>query len=153
MSLQNIIIIVLVIICVLLMFALLRSEPVTAPQAPPSQVSTPPPTPVAPPAPEGEPEVTPRQPISEADVDKLYLGVTYEQVEELFGLPSDEQESEYDRGIDGYTSPHTIVWHTWVNPNNTRVRLGFINGKLEKKLFHRRDGEVISNEVKLENLQ
>ena len=153
MSLQNAIIIVLVVLCVFLAFTLLRSRPV---DMPPGQELPPPPVPPEAAAellPEGEPEVSPRQPITEESLEKLYLGLSYEQVEGLFGVPSDDQESEYDRGIDGYTSPHTIVWHTWNNPNDTRVRLGFINGKLEKKQFYRRDGEIISNEVKLEDLQ
>lgn len=153
MSLQNVIIIVLVILCALLTFALLRSQPVAPPRAQQPQASPTPPAPAQPPTTEGEPELAPREPITEESVDKLYLGLTYDRVVDVFGVPSDEQESEYDRGIDGYTSPHTIVWHTWTNPNNTHVRLGFINGKLEKKQFHRRDGEVISNEVKLEDLQ
>lgn len=153
MSLQNIVIIAFVVLCVFLAFALLRSQPVVTPSG--QEIPAPPAPPVTAvtPIPEGEPETPPRQSIAEESVDKLYLGLSYEQVEELFGVPSDDQESEYDRGIDGYTSPHTIVWHTWANPNNTRVRLGFINGKLEKKQFYRRDGEIITNEVKLEYLQ
>ena len=100
-----------------------------------------------------EPAMPQRESISEATVEGLYLGHSYESVEELFGLVSDSSESEYDRGIEGYTSPFTIVWHTWENPDGTRVRLGFVNDKLERKQFLRRDGELITNEVNLEDLE
>lgn len=149
MSLQNVIIVVLIVICALLLFALFSSKPVIEPAV---QQNAQPPV-VVPPAPEGEPPVPPRQPITEEAVNKLYLGLAYEEVEALVGIGSDERESEYQRGIDGYTSPHTVVWHTWLNPDDTRVRLGFVDGKLEKKEFYRRDGEIITNEVKLEDLQ
>lgn len=90
--------------------------------------------------------------ITEDMVEKLYLGHTYESIVELFGREADQRESEYIRGTDGYTSPYTIVWHSWENTNGTTVRLGFINSKLDRKVFVRSDGNVISNEINLESL-
>ncbi|HOD94948.1 MAG TPA: hypothetical protein PLQ42_09985 [Candidatus Hydrogenedentes bacterium] len=87
--------------------------------------------------------------ISKDMVDALLLGMTVEEVEALWGRISDEMESEYDPGIKGYTSPYAILWHTWNNPDGTRVKLGFINRKLDRKHFYYRDGNFTTSEVDL----
>lgn len=149
---KNTLIVILVLICVLLGLALLTKGTNT----PPPATEPMPPAAPSPPLtldPEGEAVVPVRQSISAEMVEKLYLGQTYEAVETLWGISADDHESEYERGIEGYTSPHTTVWYTWDNPDKTRVRLGFIDGKLERKEFHRFDGQVISNEIDLKDLK
>lgn len=94
-----------------------------------------------------------RKSITEDEIEKLYLGYTYEELEDLFGIAADERESEYRRDATGYTAPHTIVWYTWQNPDNTIIRLGFINNRLERKQFIRKDGNVISNEINLDDVE
>lgn len=90
---------------------------------------------------EGEEEQPPpRSFISRETVEGLYFGLTYEAAEELFGFPSDETESEYDRGVEGYTSPFVIYWHVWGNEDGSRARLGFINNKMDRKQFIAADG-------------
>lgn len=152
MVVRNALIVILSLTCVTLIVALLNKGSDTKPPAE-SLPASPVTTVTASPLPEGEPIEETREPIREEMVDTLYLGQSYENVEALWGVSSDKQESEYQRGIEGYTSPHSIVWHTWNNPDDTRVRLGFINGKLERKEFYRLDGHKISNEIDLEQLK
>jgi len=148
-STNQVLSIVLIVLCLTLLITLVAKRVATG---------TAPETGVAPPPvrlPEGEiPEPVPeRESISEETIEKLYLGYTYEELEDRFGVPADERKSEYHRDATGYTAPHTIVWYTWANPDSTVVRLGFINNKLERKQFIRKDGIVISNEVKLDDLE
>ncbi|MGI6137673.1 MAG: hypothetical protein ACOYI9_01435 [Candidatus Hydrogenedentales bacterium] len=151
MSLKTILIVALSLICILLLIALLqKKEEAPSEAAATTELVPPDPTPldITP-----ESEELPRITITEAMVDKLYLGHSYEDIEALWGAGSDESESEYRRPSDGYTSPFTIVWHIWNNPNRTRVRLGFVNNKLERKEFYRLDGYKISNEIDLDELK
>jgi hypothetical protein len=98
---------------------------------------TPPAPPAVAPAPEAAepPEPPAPAPISREMVDKLLYGMTYENVMERFGRESDETETEYDSGTPGYTSPSVTVWHRWDNPDGSAARVGFVNKKLERKVF------------------
>lgn len=149
MPLNKILITALVVFCVALLITLAGKKTLTGPAREMEAV------PIPIPLPEGEiPQPVPeRESISETAIEKLYLGYSYEEIEDLFGIPADERESEYRRDATGYTAPHTIVWYTWENPDSTLVRLGFINNKLERKQFIRKDGIVINNEVKLDDLE
>lgn len=100
---------------------------------------------------EGE-AIQERAVITREMVDALYLGVSVEEVETRWGMMSDEMESEYDPGIQGYTAPFSIVWHTWNNPDGTKVRLGFIGKKLDRKQFHEKDGTFTTSEIDLKAL-
>lgn len=91
--------------------------------------------------------------ISEQSVMDLLFGQSYESVEDRFGIPADSRESEYKRGISGYTSPFTIVWYLWGNPDGSNVRLGFVNNKLEYKYFIRQDGSIIKSGIDLNEIQ
>ena len=112
-----------------------------APTAPEPEASPAPPVAApeaaAPPAPESPapPEPSAPAPVSREMVDKLLYGMTYENVMERFGRESDETETEYDQGTPGYTSPSVTVWHRWDNPDGSAVRVGFVNHKLERKVF------------------
>ncbi|NLV42809.1 MAG: hypothetical protein GXY15_16480 [Candidatus Hydrogenedentes bacterium] len=91
----------------------------------------------APPAPEAPepPEPPAPAPVTGEMVDKLLYGMTYENVMERFGRESDETETEYEQGTPGYTSPSVTVWHRWDNPDGSAARVGFVNQKLERKVF------------------
>lgn len=89
---------------------------------------------------EGEVEAPTRKYIARETVEGLYYGISYEYAEETFGFPSDEDDSEYDPGVDGYTSPFVIHWHVWKNEDGTKARLGFINNKMDRKQFIEADG-------------
>lgn len=97
---------------------------------------------------EGEKEIR----ITKAMVDAMLLGVTVEEVEDSWGRISDEMESEHHSGIQGYTSPYSVLWHSWNNSDGTRVKLGFIDKKLDRKYFYYRDGNFSTSEVDLEAL-
>ena len=99
------------------------SEPVPAPAATP--------VPVTPP-----PEAPPAKPVVDAAVlDKLLYGMTYDQVVALVGTEADDSESQYERDKTGYTGPMLTVWKTWVNPDGSKLRVGFVESKLEQKQF------------------
>jgi len=97
----------------------------------PAPVSTETPTPSPPPAP--EPPAKPL--IGAAVLDKLLYGMTYEQVVELVGADADDSESQFERDKTGYTGPTLTVWKTWVNPDGSKLRVGFVESKLEQKQF------------------
>jgi hypothetical protein len=61
-------------------------------------------------------------------------------------------DSEHFSGIQGYTSPYVVLWHSWNNSDGTRVKLGFIGKKLDRKQFYYRDGDFSTSEVDLEAL-
>lgn len=90
--------------------------------------------------------------ITKAMVDALLLGVTIEEVEDQWERISDDMESEHHPGLQGYTSPYVVLWHSWNNSDGTRVKLGFINKKLDRKQFYYRDGNFSTSEVDLEAL-
>ena len=140
MSSQQILIIVVVLALITLGFGYILGASRTANA--PTQQTTEIPKPIVPPeATVIEEEVTQERPhISRETVEGLYYGLTYVAAEEKFGFPSDETESEYDRGVEGYTSPFVIYWHVWNNEDGSKVRLGFINKKMERKQFIAADG-------------
>ena len=108
-----------------------------APTAPPPPAPPAAPEAAAPPAPEAPepPEPPAPAPVTGEMVDKLLYGMTYENVMERFGRESDETETEYEQGTPGYTSPSVTVWHRWDNPDGSAARVGFVNQKLERKVF------------------
>ena len=113
-----------------------QTEP-TPPAEPPSQQMNGEPEPL-PELPEEKPEERPH--IARDTVENLYYGLSYEQAEELFGFASDYSESEYDPGVEGYTSPFVILWHEWENEDGSKARLGFVNNRMERKQFIEPDG-------------
>ncbi len=152
MSSTHIIITALCVLCIVLLIALLgkKAPDVPFPEPELSEKSA---SPAVTPSGEDIPPPPERRTIAESEIEKLYLGYRYEEIEDLFGIEADERESEYCRDPNGYIAPHTIVWYIWNNPDDTRVRLGFINNKLERKQFLRKDGVIISNEINLDDLK
>ena len=140
MSSQQILIIVVVLALIALGFGYILGAARTANA--PTQQTTEIPKPAAPPEVTlSEGEVAPeRSYISRETVEGLYYGLTYEAAEEKFGFPSDETESEYDRGVAGYTSPFVIYWHVWNNEDGSKARLGFVDKKMDRKQFIAADG-------------
>ncbi len=146
MSSQQVILIVLVLVVVALslgyVMGVSRTTEVPASEFDAASVTVPPPVLVQP-----EEEPAPKRiPISRETVEGLYYGLTYEAAEEKFGFPSDETESEYDHGVEGYTSPFVIYWHIWKNEDGSKARLGFVDNKLDRKQFIAADG---SSEIPL----
>ena len=111
-------------------FIALRGSP-TAPPPPAAPEATAPPATEAP----APPEPPAPSPVTGEMVEKLLYGMTYENVMERFGRESDETETEYEQGTPGYTSPSVTVWHRWDNPDGSAARVGFVNQKLERKVF------------------
>ncbi len=104
----------------------------TAPVAAPAPATPPP---VAPPSQE-----PPARPVLDAAIlDKLLYGMTYSQVVAVLGGEADESESQYERGKTGYTGPTLTIWKTWVNPDGSKLRVGFVESKLEQKQFKFRE--------------
>ena len=103
------------------------SAPAPAPKAMPA------------PAPPPSPEPPPKPVIDAAILDKLLYGMTYEQVVAVVGVEADETESQYERDKTGYTGPTLTVWKTWVNPDGSKLRAGFVESKLEQKQFKRKE--------------
>ena len=106
-----------------------------APTAPPPPAPPAAPEATAPPATEAPAPPEPPAPVTGEMVEKLLYGMTYENVMERFGRESDETETEYDQGTPGYTSPSVTVWHRGDNPDGSAARVGFVNQKLERKVF------------------
>jgi hypothetical protein len=107
----------------------------------PAELTAPAPAnaPAAAPPPPPEPE-PPAKPVFDATVlDKLLYGMTYEQVVDIVGTDADESESQLERDKTGYTGPTLTVWKTWVNPDGSKLRVGFVESKLEQKQFKRRE--------------
>ena len=78
----------------------------------------------------------PAKPVLDAAMlDKLLYGMTYDQVVAVLGGEADESESQYERDKTGYTGPTLTVWKTWVNPDGSKLRVGFVESKLEQKQF------------------
>jgi len=145
MSSQQVILIALVLVVVALSLGYVmgasRNAVVPAPEPAASSV------PAQPVVVQMEEEPAPKRiPISRETVEGLFYGLTYEAAEEKFGFPSDETESEYDHGVEGYTSPFVIYWHVWNNEDGSKARLGFVDNKLDRKQFIAADG---SSEIPL----
>lgn len=143
MSSQQVIIIAVVLVLVALGFGYIlgasRTENATPTTKETTQTSDLP----LPPEPTLIEEETPpeRLYISRETIEGLYYGLTYEAAEEKFGFPSDETESEYDPGVEGYTSPFVIYWHVWKNKDGSKARLGFVDNKLDRKQFIGKSGD------------
>ena len=137
MSSQQVIIIAVVLVLIALSFGYV----IGASRSVDTPIASPEPKPEPEPITTEEEEPVPERPyISRETVEGLYYGLTYEAAEKKFGFPSDETESEYDRGVEGYTSPFVIYWHVWNNEDGSRARLGFVENKLERKQFIAADG-------------
>ncbi len=96
----------------------------------------------APPAPATQPPPEPAsaKPVLDAAVlDKLLYGMTYDQVVAVVGVEADETETQYEKDKTGYTGPTLTVWKTWMNPDGSNLRVGFVESKLEEKQFRRRE--------------
>ena len=78
--------------------------------------------------------------ITREQVEGLYYGLPYAEAEQLFGGEADAVETEYDRGVEGYTSPFVITWYVWKNEDGSKARLGFVKDKLYRKQFIASDG-------------
>ena len=125
---------VAVLVAAVLLVPLLR--PRHAPPTPPPPPAAAPPAPIAPPS----APAPPAKPVLDAAVlEKLMYGMTYEQVVEVVGAEADESESQFERDKTGYTAPILTVWKTWTNPDGSKLRVGFVESKLEQKQFKRRE--------------
>ncbi len=80
--------------------------------------------------------------ITQEQVEGLYYGLKYVEAEQLFGSAADAIETEYDRGVEGYTSPFVITWYVWNNQDGSKARLGFVKDKLYRKQFLAADGHA-----------
>lgn len=114
--------------------------PVSAPAPTPAPATS---APALPPPPE-----SPAKPVVDAAIlDKLLNGMTYDQVVAVVGGDADDTESQYERDKTGYVGPTLTVWKTWMNPDGSKLRVGFVENKLEQKQFKfkerakRSDGE------------
>ncbi|MCK5861680.1 MAG: hypothetical protein KAH38_04295 [Candidatus Hydrogenedentes bacterium] len=141
MSSQNVMVIVLVLVGAALgagyIIGISRSDPISVPEGGDISESS---TEVLEEE-KGEEELLPARPfISRETVEGLYYGLSYEAAAEKFGFSSDESETEYEQGVQGYTSPYVIHWHVWNNEEGSRVRLGFIDNKMDRKQFIASDG-------------
>ena len=125
---------VAVLVAAVLLVPMLRPRQ-TPPPPPPSPAAAPP-APIATPA---EPAPPAKAPLDAAILEKLMYGMTYEQVVEVVGTEADESESQFERDKTGYTAPILTVWKTWMNPDGSKLRVGFVEGKLEQKQFKRRE--------------
>ncbi|HDP36130.1 MAG TPA: hypothetical protein ENN29_13610 [Candidatus Hydrogenedentes bacterium] len=150
MSLRNSILTALIVAGLVLgagyILGLARTEP--APDA--EETETPPPVAAVnpDPSPAGEPEEeAPKIHITREMVEKMYYGLSYEDAAQLFGATSDEWDTEYNQGVEGYTSPFIIHWHVWKNEDGSKARLGFVNKKLERKQYIAADGDNLLPEA------
>ena len=104
----------------------------------PPVLTAPPPTTASAPVPPPEPP-PPAKPVLDAAVlEKLLYGMTYDQVVAIVGAEADETESQFERDKTGFTGPTLTVWKTWVNPDGSKLRVGFVESKLEQKQFKRK---------------
>lgn len=123
---------VLVVAVLLVPMLLSKRNPSPAPVPAPAPASTPIPTP-PPPEPPAKPV------IDAAILDKLLYGMTYQQVVAVVGADADETESQYERDKTGYAGPTLTIWKTWMNPDGSKLRVGFVESKLEQKQFKRKE--------------
>ena len=114
--------------------ALTWLQPVRMPEDPPTLVED---TPLTT---EEEEEQGRTSAIKREQVEGLYYGLQYAEAAQLFGGEADVIETEYDRGVEGYTSPFVITWYIWKNENGSKARLGFVKDKLYRKQFIAADG-------------
>lgn len=78
--------------------------------------------------------------IEREQVEGLYYGLQYADVEALFGAEADAVDTEYDPGVNGYTAPFIITWYVWNNEDGSQARLGFVKDKLYRKQFITKQG-------------
>jgi hypothetical protein len=113
---------------------------VQAPAATPVPAATPLPAPA---------QAPPSKPVVDASIlDKLLYGMTCEQVAAVVGGEADETETQYEKDKTGYTGPTLTVWKTWVNPDGSKLRVGFVESKLEQKQFKPRERHSVSDNKK-----
>ncbi len=87
---------------------------------------------MAPPAPEPLPP-PPRPELGMALFDRILYGMTEQDVAALLQSEPDAASTEYQPAGE-FTAPRRIVWKEWEDPDRKlRLRLGFVNGKLEEK--------------------
>jgi len=133
---KSLIIVAALLVVAVLLVPMLLTKSQQQPAPPPPAASAPAPVPV--PAP--PPETSPARPVVSPDMlDKLLYGMTYDQVQEVVGAEADETETQYAKDKTGYTGPTLTVWKTWVNPDGSKLRVGFVENKLEQKEFKRRE--------------
>ena len=134
---KNLVVAVVVLVVAVLLVPMLVSKWNRAPEPPQAPAAVP--TPAPPPAP-APAEAPPAKPVVDAAVlGKLLYGMTYEQVVAVLGREADDTETQYERDKTGYTGPTLTVWKTWMNPDGSKLRVGFVESKLEQKQFKRKD--------------
>lgn len=121
MNLKWVVAAIMLLILVAPLLFLLGKPP--APPSPPPAVTLPEPPPPDPNAPI----------VTKAEYDAIKNGMTYEQVVELIGDIETESQSVYDKGVQGYTGPSLMAWHTWKNPDGSFASVGFMSNKVEEK--------------------
>ena len=105
---------------------------------PPPPAPAPAPEPVTPPPP-------PPKPTTQYEMEVVLYGMTEKQVIDKLAREADRVETEYNRGIDGYTQPSLTAWHYWDNPDGTGVRIGFVNDVVaEKEVLQVKEGTTYS---------
>ncbi len=127
---------VAVLVAAVLLVPMMLSKRHLAPE--PAGVTAPAPAVIpAPVAPQDPPP--PAKPVLDAAVlEKFLYGMTYDQVVAIVGTEADETESQFERDKTGFTGPTLTVWKTWVNPDGSKLRVGFVESKLEQKQFKRK---------------
>ena len=75
----------------------------------------------------------PRTVITQAQFDKILYDTNFGDVVEFLGMDPSRQESTYDEGVEGYTSPSLISWYIWDNPDGSFIKLGFTGKRLTDK--------------------
>nr|HPO17243.1 hypothetical protein [Candidatus Hydrogenedentota bacterium] len=71
--------------------------------------------------------------ITKAEYTAIKNGMTYDQVVDLIGAMETESHSVYNKGVQGYTGPSVMAWHTWKNPDGSFASVGFMSNKVEEK--------------------
>ncbi len=124
---------VLAVAVLLVPMMLSKRNPSSLPAPPTAPAPATPPAPVSPPSPPAKPV------IGAAILEKLLYGMTYDQVVVVVGTEADDSESQFERDKTGYAGPTLTVWKTWVNPDGSKLRVGFVESKLEQKQFKRKE--------------
>lgn len=115
---------------VLALFAVLLAAPLIYRAMSPAET----PAPEIPAAPQAEESAEEHPLVVSLEIyDSLRYGITYPEAVELIGGLETESYTEYDGGVDGFTSPTVTVWYKWVNPDRSSMSLGFISKKLAEK--------------------
>lgn len=112
-----------------------------APQdIPPADQPPPPPNPPAVVIPEPMPPARPE--LDSALFDRLLYGMSEADVKGILQADPDSTSTEYTPAGE-YTAPRRIFWMVWEDTKtNRRLRLGFVNGKLEEKALELMEKET-----------